>query len=142
MRLEKKAKLNEFVKMVCLTDDPLPASNSKCFVTGWGDTEDTGSRKKLRQVNVEIIPQDICQSDDFYGNWITENMFCAGEEEGGKDACQGDSGGPFVCHNRVQDVWYQHGIVSWGVGCADPKKPGVYTRINKVKDWIDSYVNP
>ena len=31
--------------------------------------------------------------------YITDDMLCANERGGGKDACQGDSGGPLVTAN-------------------------------------------
>lgn len=58
-------------------------------------------------------------------------MFCAGYlGVGGKDACTGDSGGPLIVDGVL------HGIVSWGVGCADPDYPGIYAKISNARDWI------
>ena len=74
--------------------------------------------------------------------WITSNMVCAGFIEGGIDACQGDSGGPLVVPRSSSDATaIIYGVVSWGWGCAQPYTPGVYARVAKHLDWIQSYMN-
>ncbi|CAJ1935347.1 unnamed protein product [Cylindrotheca closterium] len=63
----------------------------------------------------------------FYGEHLHRDEVCAGRWDGGKDACQGDSGGPmFVEEGNVQT---QIGVISWGQGCGEPKKPGVYASV-------------
>uniref|UniRef100_A0A3P9ILQ0 trypsin n=1 Tax=Oryzias latipes TaxID=8090 RepID=A0A3P9ILQ0_ORYLA len=92
----------------------------------------------LQEVNVPIVGPNRCRCYYKDGNEITDNMLCAGLENGGKDSCQGDSGGPLVFERS--SIWIQGGVVSFGVGCAQPNKPGIYARVSNYQDWISSTV--
>ncbi|KAJ7313130.1 hypothetical protein JRQ81_004401 [Phrynocephalus forsythii] len=110
--------------------------NTTCYVTGFGALRDDGaSVEELRQTEVKIISNEICNRREVYNNAITPGMLCAGYLEGGSDACQGDSGGPLVTSDSRR-IWYLVGIVSWGDECAKRNKPGVYTRVTYYRDWI------
>ncbi|XP_022222318.2 seminase [Drosophila obscura] len=100
-------------------------------VAGWGliNAKSTNHQTLLRKVQVPIINRKRCM--DTYRSTVnlTDSMFCAGVL-GKKDACTFDSGGPLVYNKQVC------GIVSFGIGCASPKYPGVYTDVNFVGPFI------
>ncbi|XP_044730887.1 trypsin-1-like [Chrysoperla carnea] len=102
--------------------------------SGWGALKQGGGAPTtLQAVKLPILDQGVC--NNAYGGGITDRMICAGSLAGGIDSCQGDSGGPLVSNSK------QHGIVSWGNGCAQKNYPGVYTRVTAVRAWIKSKVN-
>jgi len=122
-------------------------SGIESWVAGWGITEYGGLLSNdLMEVSVPLIDIYACASDSDYQTAresgyapfsLTTNMICAGYMEGGKDSCQGDSGGPLISKDGNQ--WVLTGIVSWGEGCAEANKPGVYTNIRGYSEWIESY---
>ncbi|CAL4072544.1 unnamed protein product, partial [Meganyctiphanes norvegica] len=69
---------------------------------------------------------------------LSERSLCAAGDEG-MDACRGDSGGPLV-FMPGSDGSQVVGIVSQGIGCGDPRFPGIYTRVDAYLDWLDEVV--
>lgn len=83
---------------------------------------------------VKLINDSICTNAYQNKYNITSNMVCAADFDRGVDTCQGDGGGPLVCN--VGGLFYVMGATSFGIGCADPKYPGVYARISAMLPWI------
>jgi secreted trypsin-like serine protease len=129
-------------------DDQFWSSGDMLAISGWGSTSQGGSiSSQLREARVPRVADSTCSQDDWYGGeFDSTTMVCAGFEAGGVDTCQGDSGGPLAAPtvNPVPasetdpSEWRLVGITSWGDGCAQPKKPGVYTRVAAptIRSWI------
>uniref|UniRef100_A0AAY5EI01 Plasminogen n=1 Tax=Electrophorus electricus TaxID=8005 RepID=A0AAY5EI01_ELEEL len=135
LKLDRPAILNEKVLPVCLPEkDYVVPSGTECYVTGWGETQGTGGEGVLKETGFPVIENKICNSRAYLNNRVKDHEMCAGNIEGGTDSCQGDSGGPLVCFS--QNTFLLQGVTSWGLGCANAMKPGVYARVSKFVDWI------
>lgn len=111
--------LNQFSNFLHIPDGPLPSI--------------------LQEVSVPVINNTVCESmyrAAGYIEHIPHIFICAGWRRGGFDSCEGDSGGPMVIQ-RPDKRFLLAGVISWGIGCAEPNQPGVYTRISEFRDWIN-----
>lgn len=137
LELEKDIPFDDTMKPIALPQqDEAVEDGTMLEVSGWGRTLNSNeSNAKLRRAYVPKVNQQECNKA--YGDYggVTERMVCAGYKEGGKDSCQGDSGGPLAVNGTL------FGIVSWGVGCAKPNYPGVYSRVAAVADWASAIIN-
>jgi len=106
-----------------------------CIISGWGKTEGLGDNSRLQSATLPIMKLSQCNQLLGAGMLPDERNLCAGYLQGGIDTCQGDSGGPLTCN--IEGSWTVTGVVSWGIGCADRKSPGAYTRVTQFTEWIN-----
>uniref|UniRef100_A0A8C3UYC0 Peptidase S1 domain-containing protein n=1 Tax=Catharus ustulatus TaxID=91951 RepID=A0A8C3UYC0_CATUS len=135
LELARPLIFNKYIQPVCLPPalQKFPVGK-KCLISGWGSRPESGtSYQRSPKAFVGIIEQNTCNF--LYNFSLTDRMICAGFMEGMVDSCQGDSGGPLACE-VTPGVFYLAGIVSWGFGCAQAMRPGVYSRITKFTNWI------
>jgi trypsin len=97
-----------------------------------GDTPDT-----LQKAKVPITTDAYCGGA--YSDFDAKTMICAGYPQGGTDTCQGDSGGPLFGRDSAGALKVV-GATSFGEGCAEAGKPGVYARVGDdvLREWIRS----
>jgi len=135
------------IAVVAAAEAALDDPGRTTTVMGWGVTIQGSSQPSpdLRSVDLPIQSASTCSNAyppgpaDALGNvdYRDRTMFCAGPLSGGKDSCQGDSGGPAVA-KAGDGSWRQIGTVSFGLGCALPGFPGVYSRLAATSSWIGS----
>ncbi|XP_056620636.1 plasminogen-like [Triplophysa dalaica] len=139
LKLDRPAEINDQVSLACLPEkDHIVPDGTECFVTGWETTRGTGGEAYLKETSITVIENKSCNSPSFLDGRVEETEMCAGDIKGGTNSCQGDSGGPLVC--KTQNKFVLQGVTSWGIGCANPMKPGVYVRISKFVNWIEQSV--
>ncbi|CAM9767416.1 unnamed protein product [Lampetra planeri] len=140
IKLSSPVRMTDQVNTVCLPErDQQLVHGTMCYITGWGKTKGTGNEGVLKQALLPIISRDVCNREEFLNNRVPHTQICAGYEQGGTDSCQGDSGGPLVCMQAER--WVLQGVTSWGIGCGDVGKPGVYTRTAPFMLWIERVIN-
>ncbi|XP_045461081.1 serine proteinase stubble [Harmonia axyridis] len=125
---------------VCVPQSDENFVGRTAYVTGWGRLYEDGPLPSvLQEVSVPVVNNSVCESmyrSAGYIEHIPHIFICAGWRRGGFDSCEGDSGGPMVIQ-REDKRFLLAGVISWGIGCAEPNQPGVYTRISEFRHWIN-----
>ncbi|XP_045677384.1 coagulation factor XI [Phyllostomus hastatus] len=135
LRLHTAMNYTDFQRPICLpSKGDRDVMYTDCWATGWGYRKFRDKiQNTLQKVKIPLVTNEECQAR-YARHRITNKMICAGHHDGGKDACKGDSGGPLSCKHN--EVWHLVGITSWGDGCAQRGRPGVYTNVVEHVDWI------
>jgi trypsin len=114
--------------------DKLDAHGRAVVVAGWGSEVPViglvpPTHTKLQEADLTIVGDAQCSEDLHSDTQVCAESFLA-------DSCQGDSGGPLF--TSTPDGLVQVGVVSYGLGCAVPEFPGVYSEVNSdsIRDFI------
>ena len=110
------------------------APPSDAFDSRRGPESTKAQSERLQEAILQFKPRNKCAAGN--DEAISDTMhLCAGWDEGGHDSCQGDSGGPLAAIDQ-QGCPVVIGLASYGQGCGEPGRYGIYTRISQYKEWI------
>ncbi|XP_052791110.1 LOW QUALITY PROTEIN: coagulation factor XI-like [Mya arenaria] len=151
LKLEKPMAPSDTVGFACLPNkgDAIEKRIKKadhselCYIIGWGKAKSTDlyGSTRLLEAQIPLVDRDTCQKAFDYV--IHRTQLCAGSRRGGVDSCAGDSGGPLLCARKTENPngvsknrWTVYGVTSYGEGCGEKKKYGIYTNVRRYLDWI------
>ncbi|XP_065276513.1 serine protease 53-like [Emys orbicularis] len=147
LRLAEPVSFSRDVGPICL---PYPnhrfAFGSQCWATGWGRVKEDMTLpppKPLKKVGLDLLSAETCNCihnnlrQKELSNPAGPGLICAGSQSGGQGPCQGDSGGPVACSEN--GTWFQAGIMSFSVGCAQPHSPILLTEVTAYTGWIQNH---
>ncbi|XP_074944138.1 plasminogen-like isoform X2 [Phalacrocorax aristotelis] len=134
LKLRSPVTITDHVKPVCLPETSLMVErNTECFLTAWGKTRGTDTDNRLKDVELPVLENRICNHPAFLNGSVKNHEFCGGFTFGSIGNCEAEVGGPLVCQDK--DRFVQYGVTSWGLNCTQPSKP-VFVRIPSFVSWI------
>jgi trypsin len=125
--------VDEPIRLVTTGENPLWSAGRQATLVGWGDTGLSSESQVLLETTTPMRSDADC-TNAYHSDFSSTEAVCAGD--GQTDTCQGDSGGPMMVSDG--SFLILAGLTSWGVGCADPDFPGVYTRLGDpvINKWV------
>mmetsp|Transcript_27370 Transcript_27370/g.88432 ORF Transcript_27370/g.88432 Transcript_27370/m.88432 type:complete len:384 (-) Transcript_27370:363-1514(-) len=140
IEMEEEVEMNQCIGFACIPDEDV-AVGADCLISGWGTLGSDGYLSDiLQEGQVKIMSNEECERISEGAYELGHVNLCAQSknERGFVATCQGDSGGPLVCP-RYDGRWEIRGPTSYGIGCADPMYPGIYSRTTHVNAWITEH---
>ena len=122
-------------------------ARTKATIAGFGLTSQDAQEPPDTMQRAQVPIQSDSDCANAYpnglggGSYDARTMLCAGYPQGGTDTCQGDSGGPLLTPAR-DGVLRLVGATSFGEGCAQAGKPGVYARLAEgpIRAFVQRFV--
>jgi secreted trypsin-like serine protease len=126
-------------------DAPLYEPGTKLTVAGWGiDDRQTGhAPNQLQSATVPIIESKRCKEGTrrYYPFYDSGRQVCALDAPGFHiTTCHGDSGGPAIA-TRPDGTPVELGVTSLGDGSCNPASPAVFTKVDQISSWVQSWID-
>lgn len=143
--LDRPVQLMATIGTICLPPADANFAWARCLTSGWGKDKlgpQGAYQTIMKRVELLVVPRKHCEwalrTTRLGWQFTLHSTFlCAGMGTRW-DTCTGDGGSPLVCPIAGTDNrYYQAGIVAWGVGCNEPRIPGVYVNMPMFREWID-----
>jgi secreted trypsin-like serine protease len=133
------------IALATTADAALYEPGDELTIAGWGiDDRKTGhAPEQLQAASVPVEEAGRCRRGTrrFYPFFDPTHQVCALDIPGFKvTACHGDSGGPAIA-TRTDGTPVEIGVTSLGDGSCNPSSPAVFTRVDQISTWVQSWIN-
>jgi secreted trypsin-like serine protease len=133
------------IALATTADAALYEPGDELTIAGWGiDDRKTGhAPEQLQAASVPVEEAGRCKRGTrrFYPFFDPTHQVCALDIPGFKvTACHGDSGGPAIA-TRTDGTPVEIGVTSLGDGSCNPSSPAVFTRVDQISTWVQSWIN-
>jgi secreted trypsin-like serine protease len=126
-------------------DAALYEPGDELTVAGWGiDNRNTGhAPNQLQSATVPIEEASRCKEGTrrYYPFFDPTRQVCAIDAPKFHiTTCHGDSGGPAIA-TRTDGTPVEIGVTSLGDGSCNPASPAVFTRVDQISSWVQSWID-
>jgi hypothetical protein len=131
--------------LATIADAALYDPGDELTIAGWGiDDRKTGhAPNQLQAATVPVEEASRCKRglQRFYPFFDPTHQVCTLDIPAHKiTSCHGDSGGPAIAL-RPEGTPVEVGVTSLGDGSCNPTSPAVFTRVDQISTWVQSWIN-
>jgi trypsin len=133
------------IALATSADAALYEPGTELTIAGWGidDRKSGHAPNQLQAAQVPVEEAARCKrgTKRFYPFFDPSRQVCTLDIPNFKiTACHGDSGGPAIA-TRADGTPVEIGVTSLGEGSCNPSSPGVFTRVDQISSWVQSWIN-